>query len=132
MSASFTAEQIAYLTGERRLGRLASIQPDGLPHLVPLGWSYNAKLGTIDISGRNFATTRKFHNVRENPNVAFLVDDVLPPWQPRAVMVQGRAETIPASPGAEDGPTEAMLRITPERIIAWGMTQTSRPDATPP
>ena len=41
-------------------------------------------------------------------------------------MVQGRAETIAASPGAEGGPTEAMLRITPERIIAWGLTHTTQ------
>jgi len=121
MTASFSEEEIAYLTGERRLGRLASIQPDGMPHLVPLGWSYNAELGTIDISGRNFAATRKFHNVQNNPRVAVLVDDVLPAWQPRAVMVQGRAETIPAPPGTEGGPTEAMIRITPEHITSWGL-----------
>jgi pyridoxamine 5'-phosphate oxidase family protein len=127
MTASFSAEQVAYLTSERRLGRLASLEAGGLPHLVPLGWSYNAELGTIDISGRNFAATRKFHNVEQNPNVAFLVDDVLPPWQPRAVMVQGRAEAIPADPGAEGGPTEAMLRITPVRIIAWGIESVRAP-----
>lgn len=121
MVASFSPEQIAYLTGDRRLGRLASVQPDGTPHLVPLGWSYNAELGTIDISGRNFASSAKFHNMQANPKVAFLVDDVLPPWQPRAVMVQGRAEAIPASPGGNGTPTEAMVRITPERIIAWGL-----------
>ena len=121
MTASFSPAEIAYLTGERRLGRLASIQPDGMPHLVPLGWSYNPELGTIDISGRNFAATRKFHNTQHNPQVAFLVDDVVPPWQPRAVMVQGRAETIPASPGGKNDPTEAMIRITPTRIISWGL-----------
>jgi pyridoxamine 5'-phosphate oxidase family protein len=121
MTASFSPEQVAYLTGEQRLGRLATVQPDGLPHLVPLGWTYNTELGTIDISGRNFASTAKFHNVERNSKVAFLVDDVLPPWQPRAVMVQGRAEAIPASQDTEGERTEAMVRITPERIIAWGL-----------
>jgi PPOX class F420-dependent enzyme/OxyR family protein len=124
MTAVFSPEQIAYLTGERRLGRLARVQPDGLPHLVPVGWSYNAALGTIDISGRNFAATKKFHNVELNPKVAFLVDDVLPPWQPRAVMVQGRAEAIPATPGAGEASSEAIVRITPEHIIAWGLEHT--------
>lgn len=121
MTALFSEEEVVYLTAEQRLGRLASIEPDGMPHLVPLGWSYNSKLGTIDISGRNFATTRKFRNVAQNSSVAFLVDDVLPPWRPRAVMVQGRAQTIPASSGADAGPTEALIRITPERIISWGL-----------
>jgi pyridoxamine 5'-phosphate oxidase family protein len=53
--------------------------------------------------------------------VAFLVDDVLPPWQPQAVMVQGLAEAIPASQDTAGEPTEAMVRITPELIIAWGL-----------
>src|SRR5215467_12433675 len=53
MRTSFTPEEIEYLSGERRLGRLATVQPDGLPHVVPVGWSYNPDLGTIDISGRN-------------------------------------------------------------------------------
>jgi pyridoxamine 5'-phosphate oxidase family protein len=114
--ATFTNTELAYLQGERRLGRLATITPEGRPHLVPLGWSYNAELGTIDISGRDFAATRKFHNVRNNPNVAFVVDDVLPPWQPRCVTIQGHAEAI-------DGGTtgQAMIRIVPDKIISWGL-----------
>jgi pyridoxamine 5'-phosphate oxidase family protein len=115
--ATFSTAELAYLQGERRLGRLATITPDGRPHLVPLGWSYNAEHGTIDISGRDFAATRKFRNVRQNPNVAFIVDDVLPPWQPRCVTIQGRAEAI--EPAATGG--EAMIRITPDKIVSWGL-----------
>lgn len=121
MSAALSEVEIAYLTGERRLGRLATIQADGTPHLVPLGWSYNPELGTIDISGRNFAATRKFHNVRANPQAAFLVDDVLPPWQARAVLIQGHAEAFSAGTDSSGEWTEAMLRITPDRIISWGL-----------
>lgn len=116
MSNTFTPEQIRYLTDERRLGRIATIQPDGTPHLVPLGWTFNIELGTIDISGRNFETTHKFRNVQTNDKVAFLVDDVLPPWRPRAVMIQGHAEAISTGGG--------MLRITPIRIISWGLGET--------
>jgi len=39
---------------EPRLGRLATIGPDGLPHIVPLGWSYSPALDTIDVGGRDF------------------------------------------------------------------------------
>lgn len=84
---------------------------------MPLGWRYNAELGTIDVSGRNFAATKKFRNVKKNPNVAFLVDDVLPPWRPRSVMVQGHAEALEAP----DTGGEAVIRITPDRIISWGL-----------
>jgi pyridoxamine 5'-phosphate oxidase family protein len=117
--AHFTDAELAYLQGERRLGRLATITPDGGPHLVPLGWSYNAELDTIDISGRNFAATRKFRNVRTNPKVAFVVDDVLPPWRPRCVTVQGNATAIDAT----DTGGEAMIRIVPDKITSWGLEE---------
>jgi pyridoxamine 5'-phosphate oxidase family protein len=115
--ATFTGAEVAYLKGERRLGRLATITPRGRPHLVPLGWSYNNELGTIDISGRDFAGTRKFRNVQKNPNVAFVVDDVVPPWQPRCVTIQGHAEAIDATPEG----SEALIRIVPDTIISWGL-----------
>ena len=115
--AEFSATELRFLLGERHLGRLATIDDRGRPHVVPLGWRYNEELGTIDISGRNFAATKKFRNAKANPNVAFLVDDVLPPWQPRSVMVQGRAQTLDAGVAGE----EATLRITPQRIVSWGL-----------
>ncbi|MGH3329189.1 MAG: PPOX class F420-dependent oxidoreductase [Streptomycetales bacterium] len=116
--ARFSPSELEYLQGERRLGRLATIDPAGRPHVVPLGWSYNADLGTIDISGRDFAATKKFRNVTANPNVGFVVDDVLPPWQPRAVMVQGRAAALHAEEGNGN---QAMIRIIPEKITSWGL-----------
>jgi pyridoxamine 5'-phosphate oxidase family protein len=50
---NFSVRELEYLS-ERRLGRLATIDEAGLPHVVPLGWSYNAALDTIDIGGRDF------------------------------------------------------------------------------
>lgn len=111
--STFNDKELAYLTTERLLGRMATIDGDGRPHLVPLGWRYNPDLDTIDISGRDFARTKKFRNVKGNPRVAFLVDDVLPPWQPRSVMVQGTAEAI-----EDDQP---MIRIRPEKVVSWGL-----------
>jgi len=123
--ASFSEAELDYLLGEKRLGRLATVDAAGLPHVVPIGWRYNPELGTIDASGRNFAATKKFRNVRENPKAAFVVDDVLPPWRPRAVMVQGRAQAFedPEDAGAEGGRKGggAMIRITPEKIVSWGL-----------
>jgi pyridoxamine 5'-phosphate oxidase family protein len=117
MRTSLTPEELEYLTGgERRLGRLATVQPDGFPHVVPVGWRYNADLGTIDISGLNLTATKKFRNVAANPKVAFVVDDVLPPWRPRSVMIQGSAEALEA---ADSG--EALIRIAPRNVISWGL-----------
>jgi PPOX class F420-dependent enzyme/OxyR family protein len=122
-AARFSTAELDYLLAERRLGRLATIDASGQPHVVPLGWSYNPELGTIDISGRRFAGTRKFRNVAANPRVAFIVDDVAPPWQPCAVMVEGRGHALSAPAAAG---TEAMIRITPEKIVSWGL------DGAPP
>ena len=115
-AVGFSAAELGYLLGEPRLGRLATADSTGQPHVVPMGWSYNAELGTIDISGRSFASTRKYRNVQANPRAAFVVDDVLPPWRPRCVTVQGRAEALAAPPGGQ-----AMIRIYPHTIISWGL-----------
>lgn len=118
--ARFSAEELAYLLGERRLGRLATADAAGQPHVVPVGWSYNAELGTVDVSGRSFAATKKYRNAVVNPRAAFVVDDVLPPWRPRCVSVQGPAEVIAAPPGGE-----AMIRIHPRTIVSWGLDRDS-------
>lgn len=117
---AFSEAELGYLLSEKRLGRLATVDADGMPHVVPVGWRYNPEEGTIDVSGRNFAATKKFRNARSNPKAAFVVDDVLPPWRPRSVMVQGRAETIEGT----DAGKGAMIRIAPERIISWGLGAT--------
>src|SRR5215467_7466269 len=108
----FSEKELDYLAG-RRLGRLATIGGDGVPHVVPLGWSYNPALDTIDVGGRDFARTKKFRNARANPKVALVIDDVLPPWRPRCVMVRGEAEALDEAASADGeqlGPGRQRLR----------------------
>jgi hypothetical protein len=38
-------------------------------------WSHNAELDTIDVSGRDFANSKKFRDVRRSGRVALVVDD---------------------------------------------------------
>lgn len=118
VTARFTPAELTYLLDERRLGRLATADATGAPHVVPVGWSYNRELGTIDISGSNFAATRKYRNVQANPRAAFVVDDVLPPFRPRCVMIRGTAHAIDVEHSHR---TEAMIRIVPETITSWGL-----------
>jgi len=116
--AAFTTAQLDYL-GERRIGRLATVDASGLPHVVPVGmWRYNRELETIDVSGSNFAATKKFRNVRAHPKAAFVVDDVasVEPWRPRCVMVQGAAEALQRTDS-----NEALIRITADKITSWGL-----------
>jgi pyridoxamine 5'-phosphate oxidase family protein len=121
----FTKAELSYLFGERRLGRLATVGSNGTPHVVPVGWSYNPDLGSIEISGHDFAGTRKFRNVQANPRAAFVVDDVLPPFRPRCIMVRGTAQALGADRGS--GP-EAMIRIIPEKITSWGLDEDPLPE----
>jgi pyridoxamine 5'-phosphate oxidase family protein len=119
--SAFSIAELAYLA-ERRLGRLATVDASGLPHVVPLGWSYNPATDTIDVSGRHFARTAKFRNAVANPLVALIIDDVLPPWRPRAVMVRGRAEALTEAVGEDGTPAGSMLRIHPSQVLSWGLT----------
>lgn len=49
----FTEKELRYLHGERRLGRLATVGQDGMPHVAPVGWAYNTEHETIDIGGHS-------------------------------------------------------------------------------
>src|SRR5438309_12131184 len=77
----FTPAEIAYLRSQR-LGRLATVGPSGQPHVVPVGFRYNADQDTVDIGGHGFATRKKFPDASANPRVAFLVVDLasVTPW----------------------------------------------------
>lgn len=112
---AFTDAELAYLGGERRLGRVATVGRDGTPHVVPVGWRYNAEHDTIDVGGRRLETTKKFRDVARSGRAAIVIDDLasVNPWRPRAVEVRGRAEAIA-------GP-DAVIRIHPERILSWGL-----------
>jgi pyridoxamine 5'-phosphate oxidase family protein len=35
--SAFTSAELEYMTGERRLARLATVGTDGTPHVVPVG-----------------------------------------------------------------------------------------------
>ena len=116
----FSENELDYLAS-KRLGRLSTIGTDGFPHVVPLGWSYNPALDTIDIGGRDLARTKKFRNVKANPKVALVIDDVLQPWWPRCVMVRGEAEALEEAASADSMPLGAVIRIHPRQVISWGL-----------
>jgi pyridoxamine 5'-phosphate oxidase family protein len=83
-------------------------------------WQYNEELGTIDVGGRNLHTTKKFRNVTVNPQAALVVDDIasVDPWRPRAVIIEGPTEAIPADAGGN-----SVLRITPDKVLSWGLEE---------
>jgi pyridoxamine 5'-phosphate oxidase family protein len=121
---SFKPHEIAYLKSAD-LGRLATVQPDGTLQNSPVGFTYNEGLGTIDVVGYNMAKSRKFRNLATNNTVAFVVDDIASrsPWRVRCLEIRGTAEQAEADSPAE-GLDSAIIRITPKRIISFGIDDT--------
>jgi len=111
----FTEAELDYLSGGRRLGRLATVGADGTPHVVPVGWIYNAARDTIDIGGYELERSKKFRDIARSGRAAIVIDDLesVDPWRPRGIEVRGRAEAIAL-------PTP-LIRIHPERIVSWGL-----------
>ena len=122
---TFKPHEIEYLR-QAELGRLATIQRNGTLQNSPVGFTYNEQLGTIDIGGFQMSKSQKYRNIAHNDNVAFVVDDITSrdPWRVRCLEIRGTAEQaeIPASRGAAgDELDTAIIRITPRRIISYGI-----------
>lgn len=122
VSGTFTDQVLAYLATQR-LGRLATVDSRGAPQNNPVGFQYNADLGTIDIGGHSMGASRKFRNLAGNPSVAFVVDDIasFQPWRVRCVEIRGRADALTDQPTAMPGFSGEIIRIYPEHVISFGL-----------
>jgi pyridoxamine 5'-phosphate oxidase family protein len=113
----FSDNELRYLAdpAERRLGRVATVGKDGTPHVVPVGWRYNADLDAIEVGGFDLEGTKKFRDVQRSGRAAIVIDDLAStdPWRPRGIEVRGRAEAVSGA--------RPVIRITPERIVSWGI-----------
>jgi len=60
--------------------------------------------------------------VESTGRASIVVDDVLPPWQPRMIEVRGSAEVVPSGGKAFGERFEdTIVRIRPTRIVAFGI-----------
>lgn len=117
----FTAEEIAYLQSQR-LGRMATVNEKGDLHVVPVGFRYNPEHDTIDIGGHNIVASRKYREALRHGRIAFVVDDVLPPWKPRFVEVRGTVQAFSEGGKAiNEHFVPDMLRLTPTYIVSIGI-----------
>ena len=117
----FTSTELDYLAGQR-LARIATVGPDGQPHVVPTSFRYNSDHDAIEVGGLRMSQTKKVRDVRRTGRASIVIDDVLPPWKPRMIEVRGTAE-VSSSGGKAFGDNfeDTIVRITPVRIISYGI-----------
>jgi pyridoxamine 5'-phosphate oxidase family protein len=109
----FTDAERRYLS-EFKLGRIATVGRDGTPHVAPVGWSYVPEQDVIEVGGRDFARSKKYHDAKRSGRAAIVTDDLasVDPWRPRGIEIRGSAEVL------EDPPR---IRVRPQRIVSWGL-----------
>lgn len=125
----------AYLDSRPGWAVLSTIDKDGFPHSVPLGYF---RLGRDIIMGVRDGT-RKIANIESNPNVSVLLEDGSTMADIRGVLLQGRARIVRESGEAlelaREGararsvpesewptaprPGAAYIRVAPVRTLSW-------------
>jgi len=125
-----------------RVARLATLDDQQRPHLVPICFALDASViySAIDRKPKRVDPTwlARLRNINKTPQLALLVDHYEEDWTLLwCVLVRGEAELVSAPAERkralqslrakypqyrgemlqEDAP---LLRITPERITAWG------------
>ena len=133
-----------------RVGRLATADATGRPHMVPVVFVWRRGRIFSPIDGKPKADPRKLRrlrNIQENSQVAFLVDLYEEEWEKLGyVLIRGTASILDAGRGlGEDeqeefrdaesllrgkylqyesvpmgGPKGIMIRIVPEACSSWG------------
>lgn len=114
---------LAYLTDHAH-GRLATIAPNGTPQNKPVGYRYNPTLGTIDIAGSEMKHSAKYRNIVVNPDVSFVIDDIIGEGREgvRFIELRGRAEPATTADDADVVGTGAeIIRIYPRRVVSYNI-----------
>jgi PPOX class probable F420-dependent enzyme len=94
-----------------RVARLATIDPDGRPHLVPIVFALDGDTlySAVDRKPKRSRTLRRIENARARPDVTILVDHYEDEWSRLWwIRLRGRARVLDA--GQERKRALALLR----------------------
>jgi PPOX class probable F420-dependent enzyme len=127
-----------------RVARLATLDSEGRPHVVPVCFAYDgaAFYTAIDFKPKRVAAGRlaRLRNIRANPQVALVVDEYQDDWSRLwYILVRGNARLLMEADVEERARALGLLRakysqyeagllsddapilkITPERVTSWG------------
>ncbi len=116
------------------MARIATVGSNGQPHVVPVAFRYNIETETIDIGGHDgFAKRKKWRDVKSNPKVAVVIDDIVSvnPWKVRGLEIRGEAEMLmTGGQSIVPGFDPEMFRIKPKRVISWGINPETQTPVT--
>ena len=87
---SMAPEEVQAFLEEGRVLQVASLHPDGRPHLVPM-W-YVMEAGQVVF--RSFTPSQKIRNLRRDPRLSVLVERGEAYIELQGVMIQGRARLV--------------------------------------
>ena len=75
-------ERMRLLVAQARVARLATISPDGRPHLVPICFALAGDVlyTAVDAKPKRSRRLQRLANVRAHPDVAVLVDHYAEDW----------------------------------------------------
>jgi PPOX class probable F420-dependent enzyme len=67
---------------DARVARLASVRPDGRPHVVPCCFALDGEVvySVVDAKPKSTLALKRLDNVRANPTVSLLVDHYTEDW----------------------------------------------------
>lgn len=139
MTVQAPAWALAFLA-EARVGRLATADRTGRPLVVPVCYAFDGErlYSAVDPKPKRTRNLRRLRNIEENPRVALVVDHYDDDWSRlRYVIVEGAAAVLTG--GVEraravdllvakypqyrtmglDREAGAVIRVTPDRLIAW-------------
>ena len=130
----FTPKERAYLQLQR-VGRLAVIGRNGIPHVSPFCHAFSKSVLYIEADGSSW----KVGNASRNKDVAYVVDEYTENWgNLRGIRLQGTLDVLRS--GAEynsakrvlmrkfpqltsfwDDELHVVMKITPTRATNWGL-----------
>jgi pyridoxamine 5'-phosphate oxidase family protein len=122
----FTDAEIEFVSSQR-LGRIATVGADGMPHVVPVGVYYDPEAEALVIGAdvgygeTVMLRSKKFRDAQRRPQAAVVID--IP--RPQILEVRGDAETytegggeVGRRLGAPFSFAEEWIRIRPRRIVS--------------
>jgi PPOX class probable F420-dependent enzyme len=136
------------IINKARVARLATVDLECMPHLVPVVFVFDSDGGfyfiPIDEKTKRSRpeNLKRVRNIKENPNVALLIDEYKEDWTKLYfIMIQGKASIIGGEKLEQDeipllekahkllrnkypqyqntGIGKYIIMITPQKVIAW-------------